>query len=915
MNKIKRFSILSASLLIPATIAVACGTKEDKKDTNGSVTKGGSVSSTDSGGAKSSSDQDGTRSSNDPGSSSSSGGSGGQSVGVQKPVKPISKAEFATIVNSLKPDDQFELVATNTLVPTTKENTLPTKVFDNLQNWSIKVKDNYINKFKAVLTNATLDGNNRAKANQEGKLTIYVEFTNPTNKKDTIVKSYDISGFKQGMEETIHIPAPSNDEFKTYFNKDLKQRYDYDNQKYTDSFVKYASADGSWESLRGGLFKKTSASEIASFNQKAASVGVSDYRSSVVKGFSTPVYKSDGSVDGLYINQESQPAQPSWVDSYGKKEPFKTTGLARTLPNQTYVDIAKQTYAINIGNFLVSGDENIRNQVAKILENKEDLTEFIKKLSDPQRVKYYTERLTKNPGSQWKEYVRDEVYNELVKENNNDYTKVNKLVNDYLEIYKAPMRKQLEAANFPADVKQRVLNEINSSVAYNSLITLPIFAKQQDNIGGTMWIMDYQIPDDGSYPTKFYFGTNLHVADAIKEGRFVGFGITRMNKDVNPVLNTLKLVGLNSPAMFRTFGFNKEAIRRVFDARDFLKTKPSDYLAEPQKDLYKNVEEFADFAVVEIDFEKVDLSKVLINTNEASNAAALAKLVTNDYKDLPDDKKVKFLPNSYLKDYQKINVPLAVKKNEENSLNKYDQLFILGFPLADSGSWRDFYLKRYIDDDQINVAKYYRTLWINSDPDFYDYKVGENDSDQKTQERLARGNRLSYDLAYRTFIDKPGLTDAFLSAPVLSHGKSPLQNLYTSDDNKQYINFGLEYMPRWYAPGGGASGSSVRNQKNELVGIYHYSNPTARTGLAAAFRSEGYSYNGLYGSYNLPQYDLIYGGGKDQKNSYREAMSKLNIGKTNLFPNGFASENIPEQFKFTNNLLTYQNTKENNEQN
>ncbi|WAM06368.1 hypothetical protein ONA23_05250 [Mycoplasmopsis cynos] len=57
-------------------------------------------------------------------------------------------------------------------------------------------------------------------------------------------------------------------------------------------------------------------------------------------------------------------------------------------------------------------------------------------------------------------------------------------------------------------------------------------------------------------------------------------------------------------------------------------------------------------------------------------------------------------------------------------------------------------------------------------------------------------------------------------------------------------------------------------------------------------------------NYELPQYDLIYGGGKDQKEgaSYREAMKKLyesqNI-KTYLFPNGFADEKVPEKFKFS----------------
>ncbi len=38
-------------------------------------------------------------------------------------------------------------------------------------------------------------------------------------------------------------------------------------------------------------------------------------------------------------------------------------------------------------------------------------------------------------------------------------------------------------------------------------------------------------------------------------------------------------------------------------------------------------------------------------------------------------------------------------------------------------------------------------------------------------------------------------------------------------------------MPRFYAPYGGASGSSVRNKKNELIAVYHSSNDGAKTGL------------------------------------------------------------------------------------
>lgn len=64
--------------------------------------------------------------------------------------------------------------------------------------------------------------------------------------------------------------------------------------------------------------------------------------------------------------------------------------------------------------------------------------------------------------------------------------------------------------------------------------------------------------------------------------------------------------------------------------------------------------------------------------------------------------------------------------------------------------------------------------------------------------------------------------------------------------------------------------------KNELVGIFR----SIETGLflkCPAFKSGGFGYQGLYGQYNLPQYDLVHGGGKDQNNSCRETMFKTSL--------------------------------------
>ncbi|WQQ05090.2 hypothetical protein RRG55_00370 [Mycoplasmopsis felis] len=228
------------------------------------------------------------------------------------------------------------------------------------------------------------------------------------------------------------------------------------------------------------------------------------------------------------------------------------------------------------------------------------------------------------------------------------------------------------------------------------------------------------------------------------------------------------------------------------------------FLTNDQKQAYENVEEFLDFAVLEIDFEKDT------NNTFERDKSEFARIITNDYASEENkENQIKFKNESYLKNYDKINFPLRTRNSENFDFNLINQLFILGYPLA----VRDHFLEPYIDDDQLKFIQYDYSLWTNADYTFYKINLGEDDvRNAKIIERLNRGNWLSYNIGYRTFKNKPGINDAFLSAPRIG------SNLYkSSEDNKDYVAFGLQYMPRWYVPYGGASGSSVRTQNNELV--------------------------------------------------------------------------------------------------
>lgn len=398
---------------------------------------------------------------------------------------------------------------------------------------------------------------------------------------------------------------------------------------------------------------------------------------------------------------------------------------------------------------------------------------------------------------------------------------------------------------------------------------------QNRTVSGTMWILDFVPKDDGSYPTKWYFATNAHVARELLTP-VSGISFTFLKPSSN-IAKTQKLIKLDSDYTMVNVPTDKDHnfINTIYTATDFLTTKPSDFLTPQQAEKYKNTDEFIDFAVFEVDFEKLaKVNGAFIqqggqpeeNKETIKTAPELAKLVTNEYA-TKTDKHIKFLKTSYLKDYQKIDGPIL-----DNTKWK-DYLYAVGYPVVGA---------EQIDNTTDRAGN---ALWTNS---FYKLLNDEQRNDQKYQNL---GNLLSKQLGYRSFINKAGIVDGFIAIP-----KTDAQPLRYGD--KHYWNMALEYSLFNFAAGGGSSGSSVRNQNNEIVGIIHLGNQGSLLSVAAALRSEGYNYNGLYGKYNLAQYDLIYGGAEKQKTSYRQALADKygNDFKTNIFKN--TVKTIPTDFIF-----------------
>lgn len=416
---------------------------------------------------------------------------------------------------------------------------------------------------------------------------------------------------------------------------------------------------------------------------------------------------------------------------------------------------------------------------------------------------------------------------------------------------------------------------------------------------GTMWIMDYIKKNDGKYPTKWYFGTNIHVSDTFRKDT-LRFSLGKLDRNLG-TKTIFKTTLAETNSFYKQYNFNlrenendkneDKGVKTVYEAKDFLKRDPADYLIESQKTKYKDAKEFVDFSVLELDFEKLYARAGGKTGTGFDSAEDFARELTNNYADDSNTDKIKFKKVSYLKDYSKIDRQLGIKQGQADTYTG-DSLYAAGWPNSRS----DHFLKQYEDDDQIKLRNYSSSFWVNSESVFYEaIKSGRIDSN--LEKRLNSGNYLSYAIGARTFTDKPGVVDAFISS--YHNGDS----LFKTHDGKEWIAMGLNYMPKHYSPGGGSSGSSIRTQANELVAIFHTGIQSASTGLAAAFRSEGFDYKGAFGNeYKLPQYDLIYGGGMDQNVgvSYREAMKKLYANeKSALFPQGF--DKIAEGFEFNNN--------------
>ena len=355
---------------------------------------------------------------------------------------------------------------------------------------------------------------------------------------------------------------------------------------------------------------------------------------------------------------------------------------------------------------------------------------------------------------------------------------------------------------------------------------------------GTGWILDYQLSEDGSYPTTWYIATNAHVIQNLKSPNDVLYS-ERYESELEPYQNTLNLdmLTIKDPKLDTQYHDTSDYknylrafipaanVRTVFVGNDFLTTKPSDFSSQGR---WASSEEYIDFAVLEVKF----------STPEE------AKSMTQNYVE-ETDRHFKYRQNSLLND---------------NAQVLKDGYSVLGFPVVEKGTstsfWRDLELKSSrpanLSDDQKN-----------------------------------KFSNLSSSINYNSFENKTGMFDAALGLSFFNYDYREANSLTTN-----YINWGLIYPLDYGNLGPGSSGSMLMDAEGYAMGIHYAIDKPASTGFSIALYNEGFSYGGKFNKYNLEGYDLINGNvnGKfpNQKKSYRQSLELLKGSKfkTNLFPNG-----------------------------
>ncbi|VEU76656.1 Ig-specific serine endopeptidase MIP [Mycoplasmopsis columbina] len=646
--------------------------------------------------------------------------------------------------------------------------------------------------------------------------------------------------------------------------------------------------------------------KLKTYNEKASLAGQPDYESAYRRNFSLVSENNN-----LILN----PLQYQLTAAYWNSTPGNR-GLPRWLPNDLYKSIALQSFAIAFNNVNSLIDDKSSKQAkgtAWILDYELDdngyptkwylatnlhvAAALTKTTADGRFSNVVDLEAEKATYDQWKTILDETTayYEELVK----PFQERRLPIENEIERLQSERRKvETDAVGAEGDQKAEYERQL---AKYDQLINeqyekLEVIGKEESAALEKNWYANEKSAQYTKASKKIQ--SYLGLTQSIKLEHF--------NEDT-PLRQDLKI---NADALtVDTFLFDPDQVKIVYAANDFLTSSPKNYLDVDSP--YKDLEEMADFAVLEFDFTNSKNSYKYISKQSGerivANAHDLAKKATSNFANWNASKKFKFATNSLkAKVLENSNDELIDVTTPNGGTTKIPKslvnLLALGFPNSASDNKLD---TREMTDVQREGLKYTQSLWVNKP-----YYINPTYKEAGKSFTVDYGAGLNKTLALRNTLEIPGITDITITSPILNAAEKEafdanfLKDTQSSYKGHNYINYGLGYSLGAWQPLEGASGSSIRTIDNEIVGINFASLDAYGNSLASiiqAFRSEGDDYKGFYGNYKLEQYDLIYGGGRNQRTSYRQALKDFKNSetvKTYLFSNGLQDENVPKEYKF-----------------
>ncbi|MFV8483195.1 Ig-specific serine endopeptidase MIP [Mycoplasma sp. 1932B] len=643
--------------------------------------------------------------------------------------------------------------------------------------------------------------------------------------------------------------TPDDANTPEYKNASFLKKYYIDEAAYINSLVKSLWPGGVTEAYNE-IYETYSKKHVQDFDNSASELNLPAFLDSYAKNFSVTDNENN-----LVLNPLGQIRRRKyWADADGDR------GTARYIPNDLYKEILGETYSIIISN-----------------ENKYLTPTSLPPSRLSQGTAWILDYATDSKGQISKLYLATNLHVAA------DITSSSDNGSIYTNILPDSVMKQNADNLIQANSKWEAMN--------------PAILKLQKEYEEVLAKYGDQSPEFAAFNKKYNealipydeAGKAVKAADAKIVGVTQKIRLAHFNPDT-PVGVQLKQT--NKDTRIAYFDFDPKNVKIVYTGANFLSTSPSSYLDSSSP--YAKLEEMADFAVLEFTlnpnadsypYSSPNADSGLDN-NKIDSFNNYVLFLTSAYQNKDNQSK----PANYdlLTDYDKL-VAEKLNVNDENvSKINYDFL-ALGFPNAKSD---DDLVISTSNKDEIPSLATTSSVWVNK---------SKNNKDNQL------GGGLSQNVALRTFIDKPGLTDILISNPIINatdHKGFEIRYLkekgstYTGNE---YINYGLGYILQNWQPGQGGSGSSVRDINGNIIGLTFAAadaNFNSLISLTQALRSPGYNYNGQYGKYNLEQYDLIYGGGANQRTSYRQALQKIygDDYKTKLFPKGV--KEIPQDYQF-----------------